>query len=283
MSRVVIVLISLVGVAAFGWPFLLSEADAARGASHGSDAPWLFAALLALSVALVSSDLSSGRLDAKAVAVLGVLSGAAGAMRVFSAGTVGLEPMFFLLILAGRVLGLSGGFLLGSTAMLVGAVITGGIGPWLPFQMLCAGWVAMGAAVVLPRLRGRAEVWLLAGYGVFAGFAYGAVMNLWFWPLATQPGTGIGYDPAAGPVGNLARYGAFYLATSLAWDLPRAALTAVLCVLAGRPVLATLRRGIRRGEFGPTRSARPDGAPVSEPARRGATAGGAPLRGRNPG
>ncbi len=199
---------------------------------------------------MVSAELGGGRLDAKAVAVLGVLSGATGAMRVFSAGMIGLEPMFFLLVLAGRVLGLAGGFLLGSTAMLAGAVITGGIGPWLPFQMFCAGWVGMGAGL-LPALRGRAEVWMLAGYGLVAGFGYGMVMNLWFWPLATDPDTAIGYDPQAGPAANLARYGAFYLATSLAWDFPRGVLTAVLCLLAGRPVLTTLRRSLRRAHFQP--------------------------------
>ena len=30
------------------------------------------------------------------------------------------------------------GFLLGSTALLTSALLTGGVGPWLPFQMLAA-------------------------------------------------------------------------------------------------------------------------------------------------
>jgi energy-coupling factor transport system substrate-specific component len=51
---------------------------------------------------------------------------------------------------------------------------------------------------------------------------------------------------------NLARYLAFYLATSLGWDLPRGVLTAVLVMVAGRPVLASLRRGTRRAAFGTT-------------------------------
>ena len=50
----------------------------------------------------------------------------------------------------------------------------------------------------------------------------------------------------------MTRYAAFYLATSLGWDLPRGVLTAVLVMVAGRPVLSSLRRGTRRAAFGAT-------------------------------
>jgi energy-coupling factor transport system substrate-specific component len=45
------------------------------------------------------------------------------------------------------------------------------------------------------------------------------------------------------------RYAAFFLATSFVWDAVRAVLTAALCLIAGRPVLATLRRAGRRASF----------------------------------
>ena len=45
------------------------------------------------------------------------------------------------------------------------------------------------------------------------------------------------------------RYAAFFLLTSFVWDAVRAALTATLCLLAGRPVLAALRRAARRANF----------------------------------
>ena len=51
-------------------------------------------------------------------------------------------------ILAGAALGPRFGLLLGLCAMAVSAVVTGGIGPWLPFQMLALSW--MGAGAVLP-------------------------------------------------------------------------------------------------------------------------------------
>jgi len=240
---------TLVGLAAFGWPFL---AKPGSGLAHSADAPWLFVLLIALLTALVVAELSSGGLDAKTVAVLGVLAAAGGALRVFSAGTAGLEPMFFLLVMAGRVLGRGAGFVLGALAVLVGAFLTGGVGPWLPFQMIAAGWVGFGAGA-LPRASGRPERVMLAGYGLVAGLLFGLVMNLWFWPfIAAGAPTGMAFQPGDPVTVNLSRYAAFYLATSLGWDLPRGVLTAVLVMVAGRPVLASLRRGTRRAAFGST-------------------------------
>ncbi|MFP5346249.1 MAG: ECF transporter S component [Actinomycetes bacterium] len=236
---------SAAGVAAFCWPFLLRAGSSLQ---HQADAPWLFVVLLALLGALVTAELASGGMDAKTVALLGVLAAVGGALRVLGAGTAGLEPLFFLLVLAGRVLGPGAGFLLGGLAVLVGGFLTGGIGPWTPFQMFAGGWFTLGAAL-LPKASGRAELWLLAAYGFVAALAYGALMNVWFWPFLVSGPEGSLYSPGV-PLGeNLVRYAVFYVATSLAWDLPRGLLTAALCVLAGRPVLLTLRRGIRKASF----------------------------------
>jgi len=242
---------TLVGLAAFLWPFL---AQPGSGLAHSRDAPWLFVLLIGLLTALVVAELSSGGLDAKTVAVLGVLAAAGGALRVLGGGTAGLEPMFFLLVVAGRVLGRGMGFVLGALAVLVGAFLTGGVGPWTPFQMIAAGWVGFGAGW-LPRVGGRAERVMLAGYGLVAGLLYGLVMNLWFWPfLASGAPAGTAFVAGDPVSANLARYLAFYLTTSLGWDLPRGVLTAVLVMVAGRPVLASLRRGTRRAVFGATGS-----------------------------
>ena len=96
---------------------------------------------------------------------------------------------------------------------------------------------------------------MLAGYGLVAGLLYGLVMNLWFWPfLASGAPAGTAFVAGDPVSANLARYLAFYLTTSLGWDLPRGVLTAVLVMVAGRPVLASLRRGTRRAVFGATGS-----------------------------
>lgn len=177
-SLAALVLAGAVGVVAFGWPFLTPPES--RLSAHAQDAPWLFAGLLALLVAVVAATISESDLGPKAVAMLGVLAATGAALRPVGAGTAGIEPMFFLMVLSGRVLGPGFGFTLGSVTMFASALLTGGVGPWLPFQMLAMGWFTMGAGL-LPgavRLRGRAELVLLAVYGFLAAFAYGTVMNL---------------------------------------------------------------------------------------------------------
>lgn len=248
-TAVAMALVVVVGIAAFGWPFLADPASELGQAGHATDAAFIFVALMGLLCLVLLAEMSSGGIDAKTIAVLGVLAAAGGALRVLSAGTAGLEPMFFLLVIAGRVLGASKGFMLGALALLASAFLTAGVGPWTPFQMICCGWVAMGAGL-LPRASGWPERLLLTAYGLVCGIAYGAVMNLWFWPFMgpTAP-DGAGYVAGAGAATNLGHYGVFYLTTSLAWDLPRGVLTALLTFAASKPLLRALRRSVRRARF----------------------------------
>lgn len=247
-SLVAIALTSAAGVVAFGWPLL---ADSASGLAHSRDAPWFFAALLPLLLAVVMATIADAGLDAKAVAMLGVLAAAGAALRPLGAGTAGLEPMFFLLVLSGRVLGPGFGFVLGALSMFAAALLTGGVGPWMPFQMLSMGWVTMGAGL-LPgphRLRGWRELALLALYGAVSSLFYGLVMNLQGWPYIAGLSSGISFVPGDPLHENLARYGAYVLATSLGWDVPRALLTVTLTLTLGGTVLRALRRATRRAAF----------------------------------
>lgn len=246
---VAMALVMIVGLVAFGWPFLATPRSQLDELGHGADASLVFVALMGLLAMVLLAELASGGMDAKTVAVLGVLAAAGGALRVLSAGTAGLEPMFFLLVIAGRVLGPVKGFMLGALALLVSAFLTAGVGPWTPFQMLSCGWVAMGAGL-LPRAHAGPERWMLTAYGLVVGLAYGAVMNLWFWPfLGSSAPSGAGFVSGAGAAENLRHYAVFYLATSLAWDLPRGVLTAVLTFVAARPLLRALRRSVRQAKF----------------------------------
>src|SRR3954453_13741786 len=149
-----------VGLVAFSWPFV----DAGLVGSHSSDAPWLFIALLPLLLAVVFAELSEGGFDAKAVAVLGIVAGIDAALRPLSGGGTGFTFVYLLLICGGRVFGPGFGFSLGALTLFASALLTAGVGPWLPFQMLGAAWVALGAAC-LPQVRGRAELLMLAAYG----------------------------------------------------------------------------------------------------------------------
>jgi energy-coupling factor transport system substrate-specific component len=238
------VLVSLIGAAALLWPFLLS-AEGRQSAAHAHDAPFILMAMVPLLLALCASELARGRLDARAIAVLGILAACGTALRIPSPGVAGLEPIFFLLVLAGRVYGPSFGFALGGLTLFLSALVTGGVGPWLPFQMLAAGWVGAGVAIV-PPLSGRLERLALAAYAAIACIAYGTVMNLWFWPFGAGGSTSVSYVPGAGLGSNLVHFIVFDLTTSLGFDLPRAAINAVAVLAVGGPVLAALRRSARR-------------------------------------
>ena len=234
----------LVGVAAFVWPI----ADPSFLESHAADAPWVFVVLLPLCLAVVFTELSDGGFDAKTVAVLGILAGVDAALRPLSGGGTGFTFVYLLLICGGRVFGPSFGFVLGSLTLLASALLTAGVGPWLPFQMLGAGWVGMGAGL-LPRLRGRREVLLLAAYGAVAGLAYGALLNLSFWPFARYYPRQIAFLPDAPLTTNLLHWWRFDVTTSLGFDIPAAVGNVILLLALGGPVLAALRRVARRAAF----------------------------------
>ncbi|RBM23864.1 ECF transporter S component [Streptomyces sp. PT12] len=247
-AAAVLALASLIGLAMFCWPLLNPPEPQAM--AHAGHAPMLFVLLLPVVLGLVLAEMSEGGIDPRTLALLGVLAAVNAALRPLGAGTAGIETVFFLLILAGRVFGPGFGFALGAVSLFASALLTAGVGPWLPFQMMAAGWVGLGAGLLPRRPSGRAEIALLACYGALAAYAFGLVMNLWFWPYATGPGTELSIDPEASWTENLHIFLLYTLATStFGWDTGRA-LTNVLTVCAlGPAVLTTLRRAARRAAF----------------------------------
>ena len=233
---------NLVGVAAFAWPFLLPGLPGGR--AHATDAPFVLAVLISLLGGLLFAELGRGGLGPKAVALIGVLGAAMVALRL-PGFVAGFSPMFLVVLLAGNAFGPGFGFTLGAIGTLASGLFVGGLGPWLPFQMVAIGWVGAGAGLV-----GRARSWPrrlggLALYAFVTGYLFGALMNLWAWPFLALSG-GIGYDPGASLVGNLRAYAAYYAATSFVWDSARAIGDALVVVLAGRPLLGALDRAARR-------------------------------------
>ena len=248
-SSFLLFLTSVFGAAAFAWPLLIHQASGPNSA-HSGDAPWIFVGLVPLLLAIVMAELSEGAIDAKAVALLGILAACFAALRVPSPGINGFEPEWFLLILAARVFGRGFGFVLGAVAFFASALVTGGVGPWLPFQMLAAAWVGFGAGC-LPPMRGFPERLLLAAYGVVSALVYGLLTNFWFWPFVGGTTTTYSFVPGLGTLANLHRFMLFDLTTSMGFDLTRAVTCAVMVLVLGRPVLAALRRASRRAAFEP--------------------------------
>jgi energy-coupling factor transport system substrate-specific component len=250
-STLIYGLTTLIGVVAFLYPFWLPAViQNETGLAHASDAPLLLTVLVGLAFAVLLLEVQTAAGSAKMVALLGVLVAINSVLRFADAavpGPGGFTPVFVLVILTGYVYGARVGFLLGVLTFLVSGIITGGVGPWLPYQMITAGWVGLSAPIVRPLARllhwqGKwGETLLLALLGTLWGMLYGVIMNLWFWPYATG-GADQYWTPGITLVSTLQRYALFYVTTSLVWDLMRAAGNALLLLAFGGSILRVLRR-----------------------------------------
>jgi energy-coupling factor transport system substrate-specific component len=254
-SAIAIAFASALGIVAFGWPFL--AAPGSTLVAHSGDAPLIFAMFLPVILVVVLAQFADGAMDAKSIALLGVLTAVIAALRPLGTGVAGIEPIWAILILGGFALGPGFGFVLGAVSLIASALVTGGVGPWLPFQMFAAAWIGLGAGLLaqLPIVRRWAgihpwrEIAILSAYAVFAALAYGFAMNLWFWPFTVDLAPQIAFSPGAPVTDNLLSWLRFSLITSLGFDIPRALLAAGLVIIAGRGILIALRRASRRAAF----------------------------------
>ncbi len=265
LSPAVYVLTSLVGIVAFLYPFWLPALPPTvnSGMAHAADAPLVLTLLVGFSFAVLLLEVQEEAINAKVIALLGVLVAINSILRfaeVAVPGPGGFSPVFLLIVLTGYVFGGRFGFLMGALTMLVSGVITGSAGPWLPYQMFTAGWMGMSAVLCRPLVAmiGRqgkwSEVAVLAAFIGLWGMLYGAIMNIWFWPYidagalpAASQSTA--WAPGASVWETVQRYAAFYLATSLIWDTARLVGNAGLMLAVGMPVLRVLRRFQMRFAF----------------------------------
>jgi energy-coupling factor transport system substrate-specific component len=249
LSALTLLLASALGLWSFALPMLQDDlVQGGRAVAHQQDAPWLLLALLGLCLLVIVANLETRRMDSRVVAVLGVLVAINGSLRLVS-GPLGASAVFLLPICCAYVFGADFGFLLATLSMLASAILTGGLGPWLPFQMFAAGWCAMVPGW-LPSMTPRRAVPLLAVWGGLCGILFGAVSNLWFWPyLDAAAAPGQQWQPHLGFVQSLLRYAAFYLTTSSWWDAGRAVGNVVLVISFGGPVIRLLQRFRQRFDF----------------------------------
>jgi energy-coupling factor transport system substrate-specific component len=245
-----------VGLVAFFYPFWLPavEQRGLSGMAHAGDAALVLTLLVVLAFAVLLLEVQRAALSAKMVALLGVLVAINSVLRfvdVAIPGPGGFSPIFVLIILGGYVYGPRVGFLIGVLTLLVSALITGGMGPWLPYQMFAAGWAGLSAvAVRLPVrwLGGRAEVAWLALFGGVWGLLFGALMNIWFWPYVAGSADQY-WTPGIAVWETLRRYALFYVATSLVWDIMRSVGNVTLILAFGPAILKVLRRFHQRFLF----------------------------------
>ncbi|MGD0121237.1 MAG: ECF transporter S component [Candidatus Limnocylindrales bacterium] len=237
--------VSIAGLALFLWPFF--------GLGLTPEAPAL-AVTLASVAALALMEFGARRLDSGRLALLAALAAMDAALRLALVnGVAGFSPIFFLVLAAGYEFGPSYGFLVGSFSLLVSAVVTGGVGPWLPYETFAVGWVGLSAGLagsLVRRVRPARRSWLptrfdigiLAVVAVATGFAYGALTDVYGWVAFYRGVENVGWIPGLPPAETLAQFGRYYLLTSVAWDSFRAAGDAVAVLAFGAPVLMALGR-----------------------------------------
>ena len=233
---------ALIGVGAFLYPLFLPAT--AYSAASNQGAPALTLLILVLTLAVLLLEAQGQKSSAKIVAALGVMVAATSVLRFIEVaipGPGGFSPIFVPIIIAGYVFGPRFGFLMGTLTIFVSAMLTGGIGPWLPYQMFATGWVGLTAGL-LPKIeRPGLQLAMLTTFAFAWGIIYGMVMNMYFWPfMGAGSVSGSGIDETI--IGTVTSFGTFYLVTSLIWDIARAFGSAVLMLALGLPAVRALER-----------------------------------------
>lgn len=252
LSLAIYGLSTLVGLMAFAYPFFLPQLERAGGEVVGrNDGPLLTTLLLLICLAVLLVEIQGQVVSAKIVAALGMMVALTAVLRFIETaipGPGGFSPIFVPIILGGYVFGARFGFLLGALSLLTSGLITGGIGPWLPFQMFTAGWMGLTAAWLPHPQRPRLMLLTLVLAGFSWGLLYGLILNLYFWPFVAGE-QALSWEPGLGWQAGLSRYAAFYVASSLLWDLVSAIANALLLSVLGLPLVGAMIRFRDRFQF----------------------------------
>lgn len=229
-----LVLISGCALVIFTWPLLGLPLEPGM-------ASWIgffgVLGLIAISALILDGELRGP----KQLAMVAVLAALGVGVRVATGGIGGIELVFLTVILGGRAFGAKFGFLLGVATIALSSLFFGGFGPWTGYQMFATAWVAAGAGLLRVKAA-RFENLILALYGVLSSYAFGLLMNLWFWPVATLSSS-LSYDPNAVFVDNLVSFFGFSLLSStLGWDTVRAITLGFALLVFAKPALRALRR-----------------------------------------
>lgn len=247
ISKLSIAIAGLASLLMFSWPLFITS----NISTEATTAQTVFILLMPLTLVIVLIEFATGDISSKHLALLGVLIALNAVIRLLGAGTAGIETAFFLVILGAYVFGSGFGFILGAGSIFVSALLTGGIGPWLPFQMMGAALIGLGAGLIPHATKKWLEKLNLIVYAVIASFTYGALMTLWNWPYLAGTGTQISYAAGAPLVDNLTRFLQYEIVTGgLIWDTGRAITTSVLILLTGSALIATLSRAATRAGVG---------------------------------
>lgn len=189
-------------------------------------------------------------LDSRRLALLGVLTAVNSVVRLMGAGFAGIETAFALIILAAYVFGSRFGMLLGLLSILASALMSGGVGPWLPFQLIATALIGLGAGALPKPKFLRWKLTVLSIFAAMSSYVYGALLTVWTWPLFVGENTSLSFSADLSAMENLGRFIQFELVSGgLLWDTGRAITTITLILLTGKALMATLERAATRTNY----------------------------------
>jgi energy-coupling factor transport system substrate-specific component len=149
---------------------------------------WQLGSVLVLTAALAIGFAwyERSRPPARVLALVAALAALGAIGRVAFAAFPNVKPTSDIVLFSGYALGGAPGFAVGALSALVSNVFLGQ-GPWTPWQMAAWGIVGLGGALFGRLMRGREPSRLLLALVCgFAGFLFGAIMDLYQWTLAAE-------------------------------------------------------------------------------------------------
>lgn len=143
------------------------------------DRHYLLLSLLLLGAAMLPLFMRLERrsLEAREVVLLAVLSALAAVSRIPFAALPSVKPVSSIVILSAYVFGAEAGFIVGAMAALVSNMYFGQ-GPWTPWQMFAWGMMGLSAGLLRNTRWMKSRAGLLA-FGIFWGFLFGWIMDVW--------------------------------------------------------------------------------------------------------
>ena len=141
--------------------------------------------VVVLGIAAFLFQFEAAAISSKEIALVAMLGAVSAVLRVPFAALPGVQPCTYLVACSGYVFGPVAGFMVGAVTALVSNFFLGQ-GPWTLYQMLAWGLVGVSAAY-LRRFKLN-TLWLVI-CGVVWGYAFGWLVNTWFWAAFIYPHT----------------------------------------------------------------------------------------------
>ncbi|MSS46083.1 hypothetical protein FYJ43_08550 [Cutibacterium sp. WCA-380-WT-3A] len=239
LSRTIAIVNIVLGVIWLTWPVWNSHTAALQTQAE-STAPWFVAAQIGISAALAVILVRETRSARPFSLVLGASVLAVAARAALAPGASGIEPVFWIPMLVGAVLGAPGGVLAGTFTCLVSSAAIGTVATPLAGQLVVWQlWGLAGAAMV--RLR-TVTTWLAGAlWCLVLGPITGVLLNLTGWAWA-EADPGQSFLAGLGPIEEAQRLWAWTRATSLAFDMTRAITNAIVWLIVIPFVIRALRQ-----------------------------------------